>query len=1140
MDNKEVVKNKKLKSFWLTNFALENSTSIILLTFMIVLFGLKSYRDIPKELMPEIAWPQVFVSTVYFGNSPQDIEDLISHPIEKELNTVSGIKSVKSISMQDVSFITAEFNSDVELEDATRKVKDAVDKARSELPNDLTSEPVVEDINLSEIPIITVNLSGDYNNDELKSFAEYLEDKIEKLNEVSDVVIKGARDREVKINVDIAKMNALKVSYRDIENAMTSENVTMSAGEFLKNGFRSNIRLVGEYDNVEDIKSLMVKAERGKPIYLKDFADVSFGFESPTSIARNDGQPVFSLDVIKRSGENLIVAAEEIKNIVEKAEKNVFPSDLKVSIFKDQSVHTKRSVSNLENSIISGMILVLVILMLFLGLRNASFVAVAIPLSMLMGIMFLNLSGTTMSMMVLFALILALGMLVDNGIVVIENIYRYMQLGYNRWEAAKHGTGEVAIPIIVSTATTLVAFMPLAFWPDVMGSFMYYLPMTLILVLSSSLFVALVINPVLTYKLMTVKDENEEETLGKNLKNVIIWAVALLVGAVIFHFVGVIWLRNLLGIFFVITLVNHFIFKPLIRVFQKHILPWLENTYDLFIRFALKKYIPIALFAGTIVLLIGSIILLGISKPKVRFFPESDPNFVNVFIELPLGTDIEKTDEKVRELEEKVNEAIEPYRDIVEAVLVQVGKNTSDPNGPPDPNSSSPNKARITIDFVGDDERGDLSSKDAMKAIQAKMRNIPGMRIIVDKELNGPPLGKPINIEITGEDIYKLTEISNDMMNYINNQDIGGIEELKADIETGRPEILINIDRKAARRYGLSTFSIANTIRTSVFGKEISKFKQGENDYPIMLRMSEENRYRINDLLNQRITFRNQSTGKIVQVPISAVADVKYISTFSAIKRKNLDRMITVYSNVLKGYNANEVVNQIKTALMDYPMERGYEYSFTGEQEEQAKNTAFLTNAFGVVIFLIFLLLVAQFNSIFSPFIIIFSVIFSTIGVFLGLLVNGEDIVIIMTGIGIISLAGVVVNNAIVLIDYTNLTIKRKRKAKGLGNNQLPIPMVKEGIIEAGKTRLRPVLLTAITTVLGMLPMAYGFNFNFFTLVSDLDPQIFYGGDNVQFWGALAWTVIYGLIFATFLTLIIVPVMYWLTYRAKMLFIKSK
>jgi len=1129
--------NKKLRSFWLTNFALKNATSIILLTLMIFFFGLKSYKDIPKELMPEIKWPQVFVTTMYFGNSAEDIENLITRPIEKELNTITGIKNVNSTSIQDVSFIIAEFESDVDIDDATRKVKDAVDKAKSELPDDLKTDPVVKDINLSEIPIMTINISGNYTNDELKSYAEYLEDEIESLDEISDVVIKGAQDREVKVNVDLSKMNSMEISYRDIQNAISSENLTMSAGQYLKNGFRANIRIEGEFKNVNQIKDIIIKAKRGKPIYIKDIADVRFDFKDKTSIARNNGEPVFALDVIKRSGENLLDASDKIKLIVDNAKINVLPKDLNISLFNDQSIHTRKSVSNLENSIISGMILVLLILMLFLGLRNASFVATAIPLSMLMGIMFLQLTGTTLSMIVLFALILALGMLVDNGIVVVENIYRHMQKGYSKWDSAKYGTGEVAIPIIVSTATTLVAFLPLAFWPGIIGNFMYYLPFTLILVLLSSLFVALVINPVLTYKLMKVQEIDKLNDKKRKRKNVLIWVVVLFLTAIVFHFMGVIWLRNLLALALLVTILNFFIFTPLTILFQKKFLPWIEKVYDIFISFALKKYNPLFFFFGTILLMFISIILLGISKPKVLFFPDTDPNYVNVFVELPMGTDILETDKMVKYIEKKINNAVEPYKDIVESVLVQIGENTGDPNGPREP-GSSPNKARITVSFLADDLRGNISSEDAMKAIQTSVRDVIGANIIVDKDKKGPPTGKPINIEIKGDDIDQLINVSHEVISYINSHNIPGIEELKADIKIGKPEILIKIDRRAARRYGLSTFSIADAIRTSVYGKEVSKFKKGEEEYPIMLRLSEKYRYQLNDLLNQKVTFRNPNTGRIVQVPISSVATIKYASTFSSIKRKNLDRIVTIYSNVMAGYNANEIVKQIKTLMLSYPMPKGYEYSFTGEQKEQAENTAFLMNAFMVALFLIFLLLVAQFNSILSPFIIMFSVIFSTIGVFLGLLVNNQDIVIVMTGVGIISLAGVVVNNAIVLIDYTNLTIGRRRKELGLPNNKLPLNLVKEGIIQAGTTRLRPVLLTAITTVLGMLPMAYGFNFNFFTLITDLDPQIYYGGDSVQFWGPLAWTVIYGLVFATFLTLIIVPVMYWLAYRFKMLFIK--
>ncbi len=1121
-----------LREFGITTWAVDNATSIFILTIMILLFGILSYQNMPKEQFPEASFPTVFVNTPYFGNSAKDIENLITRPIEKEIQDITGVKDIRSTSIQDFSVITAEFNPDMEMEEVTRKVKDAVDLAKSELPTDLDSDPLVLEVNLSEVPIVSVNLSGDYPMDQLRKFAEYLEDEIENIDEVSKVDIKGALEREVKINVDLPSMQSLQVTFQDIENAVASENLNMSAGEIVNNDFRRAIRVVGQFDNVRDIEQIIVKSENQRPIYLKNIADVEMGWEERTSIARSDGFPVVSLDVIKRKGENLLDAADKIKVVVNEAEQNYFPDDLKVSLFNDQSVYTRTLVQNLENSIISGVILVVLVLLFFLGIRNSMFVGIAIPLSMLMGILILNLTGTTLNMVVLFSLILALGLLVDNGIVVVENIFRYMQNGYSGKDAAKYGAGEVALPIIASTATTLAAFLPLAFWPGIMGEFMKYLPITLIIVLASSLFVALVINPVLTASFMVV-DERVDEVARRKRKrrNILTGVLVMILVASLSHIIGIEWFRNLLGFAALITLLNYFVLRPSSFYFQNKVLVILENFYDRFIRAALRKLTPVFIFVGTFLLLIFSFFLLGSNMPKIEFFPAADPLYVNVFVDLPLGKDIEATNDVMKKVEEEVMRAMEPYEEIVEAVLSQIGENTSDPNSPPEP-GVTPHKARLTVSFVPSEERGDLSSRDAMEDIRKALDGYPGVQIVVDKNADGPPAGKPVNIEISGQSIDTLAVMGERLVNFINGLNIAGIEELKADVSLGKPELLIEIDREAARRYELSTYSIANAIRTAVFGKEVSKFKDGEDEYPIQVRLKDVYRYNVTDLLNQRVTFRNPANGRIVQVPISAVADVRYTSTYSSIKRKNLDRVLTIYSNVLPGYNANEIVSEIKAAMPDFDLPRGYTYEFTGEQEQQAEDMGFLTTAFGVAIFLIFIILVTQFNSISGPFIILISVLFSLIGVLLGYVFTGRDISVIFTGIGIVSLAGIVVNNAIVLVDYVELLIRRKGKELGIEDKfEMEKSDIKEAIIKGGATRLRPVLLTAITTVLGLIPLALGININFFTLISDLDPNYFAGGDNTAIWGPMAWTVIYGLVFSTFLTLVVVPAMYWLLYR---------
>ncbi len=1127
----EKKKKKGLREFGLSSLAVDNGTSVFILTLMIFIFGIQAYQNMPKEQFPEVDWPTVYVNTPYFGNSAADIENLVTRPIEKELQSITGIKNIRSTSIQDFSVITAEFEADMDLDESVRKVKDAVDKAKSELPSDLDQDPQVLDINLSEIPIVTINISGEYSNDELRHFAEYLEDEIEQLDEISSVEIRGALEREVKVDVDLLKMEARQVSYGDIENAIATENITMSGGELLNDEFRRAIRVKGEFQDVSELENMIVKSENQQPIYLKDIASVIYGYKDPTSIARSDGLPVISLDVIKRQGENLLDAADKIKVIVDEARQEL-PDDLKISLFNDQSVNTRNEVNNLENSIISGVILVVLVLLFFLGLRNALFVGLAIPLSMLMGILFLSLTGVTMNIVVLFSLILALGLLVDNAIVLVENIYRYMQEGYNGWEAAKYGAGEIAMPIIASTATTLAAFLPLAFWPGIMGEFMKYMPITLIIVLTSSLFVALVINTVFTSRFMKVDERANEAAVRRRRRNTVLISSAVMAGlAVILHFAGMLAGRNFLAIGVGIILLNWFVLRPSAFAFQNRFLPVLENVYDRFVRGALAM--PGTIFGGTFVLLFAAIALLAVNSPKVIFFPSADPLYINVFVELPLGKDIEATNRITRELEQRVQKVVEPYSGIVEAVLTQIGENTSDPNTPPEP-GASPHKARLTVSFVPANERGDISTFDIMEQIREAVRGIPGVKITVDKNADGPSAGKPINLEIQGEDIDRLALLSEDLIKFFNSKNIPGVEELQADVKIGKPELIVNVDREAARRYEVSTYDIANSIRTSVYGREVSKFKEGEDEYPIFVRLDESYRNDIDNLLNQKITFRSPATGRISQVPISAVADVKFTSTYSSIKRKDLDRVITIYSNVLEGYNANEIIEEMKSWMEQYPLPQGYTYEFTGEQQQQAEDMGFLNLAFLIALFSIFLIIVAQFNSVTSPFIIILSVLFSTIGVFLGYAFTGRDISVIFTGVGIISLAGVVVNNAIVLIDYANLLIKRRKEELGYdGNQELSFDEMKEAIVRAGATRLRPVLLTAITTVLGLIPLAVGFNFNFFTLITDLDPQIFIGGDNTAIWGPMAWTVIYGLIFATFLTLIVVPVMYWLAYRLK-------
>lgn len=1186
--------NTKLREFALSSLSVKNRTTVFVLTVIILLGGVMAYVQMPKESFPEIVSPEIYIGTAYPGNSPMDIEKLITRPFEKEINTITGVDEINSTSIQGYSTIQVKFSFSVSPDEALRKVKDKIDVAMSDsdFPTDLPADPNIFELNFSELmPIMNINLSGEFSLDQLKKYAEYLEDEIEDLPQITKVEIRGIMDKEVKVDLDLHAMNTLQISFGDVAGAISQENMTISGGDIKDSEYRRSVRVLGEFTDWRDIANIIVKHEKGNIVYLRDIANVSFGEKEKQSYAREYGSPVVMLDIKKRAGENLIEASDAINQIIEKAKKEVFPANLNISITADQSDSTRTQVDELANSIIFGMLLVVVVLLFFLGLRNALFVGIAIPLSMFLSFFVLNAMGVTLNVIVLFSLVLALGMLVDNGIVVVENIYRLMDEGYPPTEAARYGVGEVALPIIASTATTLAAFVPLAMWPGMFGEFMKYLPLTLIIVLSSSLFVALVINPVLTAAFMKIEEENNAVSnrriyiylgviafgwvidlgggnfdylagfiisialllfikdfafMAKSTQRskVLFPALALIAFSVLFFFTDQNVSANFIGITGTFLLVNSYMLFPASVYFQNKILPALENRYDRFVSFALRGANPYKILGGTTLMLVLSVVLLGAFAPKVLFFPENEPQYLNIFIEMPIGTDIEKTNEISQRVEKQVVDYIKKFEIdddnfLVESVIGQVGEGTSDP-AQGQQMGNTPHKAKVMVSFVKFSDRKGIMTSEVQKEVRDIVRAYPGVKITVDKDQAGPPQGAPISIEIAGDNYSKLMDVANDLSEFINDGNLGGIEELKLDVEQGKPELEVHINRDKARRLGLSTYQIGDAFRTSIYGREVSTYKEGEDDYPINIRLSEAYRHDPNALLNQRITFRDPSTGRIVQVPVSAVATINKSSTFSAVKRQELQRVITITSNVLEGYNPTEVVNNIKKHISDYDIPNGVDVSFTGQQEKQAEEMAFLSSALLIAFFLIILIIVMQFNSIGTPFIIGITVLFSLIGVLLGLVIFRMDFVIIMTMIGIISLAGIVVNNAIVLIDYANLLVERKRIDLGLGEKEnLSLTQVKECIEEAGKKRLRPVLLTAITTILGLIPLAIGLNVDFFSFFRTLDPQLYIGGDNVMFWGPMSWTIIFGLSFATFLTLIVVPILYFITNKIKFAIKKS-
>ncbi|MBN1115690.1 MAG: efflux RND transporter permease subunit [Bacteroidales bacterium] len=1121
-----------IRDFKLTSLALKNKNTVYLLTLILLFFGVYSYRNLPKELFPEIVWPQIMVQTVYPGNSPEDIENLVTRPIEKEVENVRGLKELTSISAQDASMIFVEFNTDVDIEDALRRVKDAVDNSSKDLPTGSDfNDPLVFDIDFSEFAILNINLSGDYSVEELKYYAEYLQDELENIKEVSKVLIEGVNEREIKVNVDLMKLEAYEISFYDITNAISAENISMSSGEILLGQTRRSVSIVGEFEKIDQLKNIIIKKDGDKIVYLKDVADVIDGYTEPTSYARLDKNPVVSVQIVKKGGENLLSTTDKIYDVLDLAkEQKMLPESVQVSITNDQSELVDMQLNNLENSMIMGIIFVVLILFFFLGTRNALFVGLAIPMSMFISFVVIGVIDFRINMIVLFSLILALGMLVDNAIVVVENIYRFVDMGYEPWEAAKKATGEIAGPIIASTATTLAAFFPLAMWEGIMGEFMKYLPITLIIVLTSSLFVALVIIPVVSATFIKVKTENGNGDSARKRKMSILIASGMLVTGAFLLIPGWRMFPNLLILFGIIGLLHQLFLRRMESWFQAIFLVKLERFYSRALKYALRGKNLLIFFGSTMVLLVITIMLFFGSMPDVKLFPTADPNYVNIVCELPVGTDITRTNDFMQELEDDITEFVKPYKTeegdpIVESVLSTVGK------GDPMDFSAGvkPNQSIVTITFIDYDLRDGIKTSEIMRNLSDKLLgNYPGVEFEISQDDMGPPTGKPINLEIIGRDFDELVLLTDRIKEYLESANIDGIEGLKMNISTQKPELIIHIDRDKAQRFGLSTQFISWTLRQALFGNDISDFKVGEDEYPIVVRLKDEYRYDLSVLSNIKIPVFGD--GPPAYVPLSSVATIEYSTTFSSVRRKDMDRVITLYSNVVAGYNANTIIEQMRSELESFEMPAGYAYEFTGEQQEADESMAFLKNAMLIALALIMLILVTQFNSIIRTLIIMGSVLFSTIGVFGGLWTFKMDFIIIMTGVGIISLAGIVVNNAIVLIDYIELLKARKRKELGLAEDTfLPIDIATECIIEAGKTRLRPVLLTAITTVLGLLPMAVGLNFDFVGLFKNYDPNIYFGGDMSAMWSPMSWTVIFGLTFSTFLTLIIVPVMYRMT-----------
>lgn len=1123
---------EKFKEFKPTSWAIKNKSSMYLMMIIITVAGIYQFMTLPKEQFPDIVIPTIYVQTINVGNSPKDIESLITQPIEKQIKSITGAKITKttSTSVQDFSAIMVEFDANVKVDVALQKVKDAVDKSKQDLPTDLTQEPTVQEVSFSDQPIMYVNVSGDFDVVRLKQYADELQDRLEALSQINRVDLVGAPEREFQINVDHQRMDASGITFDNIESAVARENMDITGGLLQVGNMKRTLQLKGQVKTAADLEKIVVRNTKGAVIYLKDIAEIKDTIKEHESFARLNGKNVITLNIIKRSGENLIETSDAVKKAVAELKAAQFPPNLDVVVTGDMSKSTRTSFNELVNSIIIGFLLVLLILMFFMGVTNAFFVALSVPLSMFVAFVFLPAADlivgahVTLNFMVLFALLFGLGIIVDDAIVVIENTHRIFVDGKGKISSTKSAmmaAGEVFVPVLAGTLTTLAPFFPLLFWPGIIGKFMVYLPTMLIFTLAASLIVAFIMNPVFAVDFMNHPHEGEEKKPKSAIfKKPMIWIVVGI--GILLDITGFTFLGNLLIFVILLIILNKYVLDGWIHKFQNNALPWIMGHYESLLRWALEGWRPVKLLLGAVGLFFFSLIFFSMRKVPVVFFPGGDPNQVYVYLKLPAGTAVDYTDSVTRILEARVNKVLGKNNPIVESVIANVAIGASDPTS--GDRSTRPELGRIQISFVEYEKRHGAKTGPYLDSIRKVVKGIPGAELSVDKESNGPPTDPPVNIEIASEDIDEMIKTAVSLKNYLDSLQVPGVEELKMDIDLNNPEIALTVDRERAMAEGVSSAQVGMLIRTALFGKEISKVKDGEDEYKIQLRNEFMQRKNLVDLMNMNVTFQDMASGGAVKsIPISSLVKIDYTSTLGSVKRKNQKRVITLRSNVLEtqGYTPTGVNAQLTKEIKAFNLlSDDVTIKQTGEGEQQAETGAFLGKALLIALMAILFILVLQFNSLSKSVIILTEIIFSVIGVLLGFAITGMEVSVVMTGVGILGLAGIVIKNGILVIEFADELRGRGMKTK-------------EAVIEAGKTRIIPVLLTALAAILALIPLAVGFNINFITLFSELNPHIFFGGDNVMFWKPLSWTIIFGLAFAFFMTLIMVPSMYLIAERLR-------
>jgi len=1024
---------------YLTDLAIRNRITVFVMAAGLMVFGTISYLTLPREAEPDITIPYIIVTTTYRGVSPSDMETSVTKPIEDKLKSLRDVKKITSTSAEGMSSIVIEFQPTIDIDTALQKVRDKVSQAKGDLPVDADDSQISE-INISEFPIMYVNVVGDVGVVRLKEIAKNMKDDLETIRGVLKANVIGGLEREIRIEVDPDRLAAYNLPVSQLMSLISSENVNVSGGSIDTPGAKFSVRVPGEFIDPREIETLAVLTKDGKPVYLTDVAKIVDTFKDRTSYARLDGRETVTISVQKRAGENVIAISDNIKKTIDNWRAKL-PKGVSLIVSMDRSKDIRLMVADLNNNILTGFILVFLVVLVAMGVRNSIFVALAVPMSLCITFAVLGGLGLTLNFVTLFALVLALGMLVDDAIVVVENIYRHMQEGYSRIDAAKLGASEVAVPVITSSLTTCVAFFPLLFWPDIIGEFMGFMPKTVIIALLASLVVGLIINPGIAAARMKVSARGSLEKRRKS--------------------------------FFL-------------------------SRYEAFLRLALAN--RVVTIVVMLLILVGTAVVYGKFGRGVEFFPDPDPVRAQINIKTPEGTGLDKVNEIALEIEKR----LEPFRydpklrpnEMVKQVVSTVGVTSTDIFGG---GGGGENTAQVSIDFLDYAERK-MSSKEALKRIRKAMAGIPGAEITVAQEQHGPPVGAPVTVEVSGDDFDTLAYLANRTEDTI--KTVPGLVDLKDDYQEARPELNFVVDRNRARLLGLDTNQVAFFLKTAVLGTKVGTFRQGNDEYDITLRLPEAQR---NEPDKVERLYVPTMGGQMV--PLSSVVNVRYAGGFGSIQRVDEKRVITITGNNEEGYLPTALLAEAQKRLATLPLPPGYKISYTGQNEDMEKAQAFLVKAFVAALFLILFVIVPEFNSVSTPLIILGSVILSLIGVLLSLIVCKMPFGIIMSGIGVISLAGVVVKNAIVLLDFVE-----KLRQRGFEKT--------EALVRAGIIRLRPVLLTAITAMLGLLPMVIDVSFDFykFELVSK--------SETAQWWRQMATVVFFGLGVATLLTLVIVPVMY--------------